>query len=204
MQDEYQTLASENQFEIKVKGSRFIATGREVESKEQAETYLKKLSKKFYDATHNCFAYIIGFGAEQEIIFRYSDDGEPSGTAGQPIYNIIKGDNITNAIIVVTRYYGGTKLGTGGLIRAYGDAAKELLANTPKSLRIIKKEIGIEYDYDLTSQIMHQIQVYNADIIDNEYDNKARTFVKIRANDLERFERDMILKSHGQAKILKK
>lgn len=119
---QYKTIGKDSEAMIIEKKSKFIATVYKVESPEEAETYLAQLRKKYYDATHNCFAYQIG---ENNEFQKSSDDGEPQGTAGKPILEVLKGEEIKNTLICVTRYFGGTLLGTGGLVRAYGKAAKE-------------------------------------------------------------------------------
>lgn len=122
MLDSYKTISHTGTIELIEKKSRFIATVVEVNSQEEADMQLQKLKKTYYDAAHNCFAYQIG---ETNEIQRFSDDGEPQGTAGKPILDILKNEDIKNTLICVTRYFGGTLLGTGGLVRAYGRAAKE-------------------------------------------------------------------------------
>jgi uncharacterized YigZ family protein len=122
MLDNYKTISHEAQIELIEKKSRFIATVLEAPTQEAVDTALLRLKKTYYNAAHNCFAYQIG---EHNEIQRASDDGEPSGTAGKPILDVLKGEEIKNTLIVVTRYFGGTLLGTGGLVRAYGKAAKE-------------------------------------------------------------------------------
>ena len=120
MEDTYLTLREGAEAQIKVKGSRFLAEAVPVADEAVAEAALATIRKREYNATHHCTAYRIGPAAD---LFRFNDDGEPSGTAGQPILRQIEGRELTNTLVVVTRYYGGTKLGTGGLIRAYGEAA---------------------------------------------------------------------------------
>lgn len=119
---QYKTISKDSEAMIIEKKSKFIATVYKVESPIEAENYLVQLRKKYYDATHNCFAYQIG---ENNEFQKASDDGEPQGTAGKPILEVLKGEEIKNTLICVTRYFGGTLLGTGGLVRAYGKAAKE-------------------------------------------------------------------------------
>lgn len=118
----FKTIAQAGETVIIEKKSKFIATVYPVQTVEEADLYMQQLRKKYYDATHNCFAYQIG---EHNEFQRSSDDGEPQGTAGKPILEVLKGEQIKNTLICVTRYFGGTLLGTGGLVRAYGKAAKE-------------------------------------------------------------------------------
>ncbi len=130
------------------KKSRFIANVVPVSSEEEAEEFIESMKKKYWDARHNCYAYIIG---ERGEIKRFSDDGEPGGTAGKPILEVLAGEGITNAAIVVTRYFGGTLLGTGGLVRAYGAAAKEGLSASAVINKIPGMRLSITTDY--TGQI---------------------------------------------------
>ena len=118
----YKTIATSETVEIIEKKSKFIAHVFPVQTQEEAEGHIQKLKKQYWDAAHNCYAYQLG---EKSEIQRFSDDGEPQGTAGKPILEVLKGENLTNVLVVVTRYFGGTLLGTGGLVRAYGRTAKE-------------------------------------------------------------------------------
>ena len=124
MSDTYLTIGGYARAEIKIKGSRFIAEAMPVARVEAAEKEIAAVCKREFNATHHCTAYRIGPNGD---VFRYNDDGEPSGTAGIPILRQIDGRSLTDTLVVVTRYFGGTKLGTGGLIRAYGDAARQVL-----------------------------------------------------------------------------
>ena len=120
MKEAYTTLAREAEAEIMEKRSRFIATVKPVETEAEALAFLEGLRKTYWDATHNVYAYIL----EENNIMRYSDDGEPSGTAGLPVLDMLKKEGLTNLIVVVTRYFGGILLGTGGLVHAYSKSAK--------------------------------------------------------------------------------
>ncbi len=128
--DSYCTIASLERAEIAIKSSRFIASAASVATKEEALAYLQDIRKEFYDATHNCYAYRLGMGG---LNFRFSDDGEPSGTAGRPILFALQKVDISDAVLVVTRYYGGTKLGVGPLARAYAEAAANVLTLCKRS-----------------------------------------------------------------------
>lgn len=120
--DKYYIVSKGGEGEITEKKSRFIAHVLPVESEEEALLQIENIKKKYWDARHNCFAFIMGKNNE---IQRFSDDGEPQGTAGKPILEVLMGENLRNTLIVVTRYFGGTLLGTGGLVRAYGLSSKE-------------------------------------------------------------------------------
>lgn len=149
--DIYYTINKPNVVEISVKGSRFIAFLNHADSADAAERYLHEIRKKYHDATHHCFAYVTGTGPERHE--RFSDDGEPSGSAGRPIMNAVTAGNITDVICVVVRYFGGTKLGVGGLGRAYGDSARAVIENTPTVKKVIRSEIVLQFPYDLTGTI---------------------------------------------------
>lgn len=143
---EFVTIKENTQAEITEKKSKFIANIIKVENKKEAEEKIIELKKKYYDAKHNCIAYRIK--EDQGVIEKASDDGEPQGTAGQPILNILQKNNLCNILVVVTRYFGGILLGTGGLVRAYSEATTKALE---KSIRVrnilgIKMEVILEYN----------------------------------------------------------
>ena len=133
------------QGEIVEKKSRFIATVLPIDTEEEALQYIEKIKKKYWDARHNCFAFVIGSNNE---IQRFSDDGEPQGTAGKPILETLLNENLHNTLIVVTRYFGGTLLGTGGLVRAYGQSSKEGIRNSviQKVCEVISFKLTVDYN----------------------------------------------------------
>ena len=144
--------------EIVEKKSRFIANIFYVKNVEEAEQKLSEVKKKYYDAKHNCFAYIIGLNGEQ---VKSSDDGEPQGTAGHPMLDILKGNEITNCLAVVTRYFGGTLLGTGGLVRAYSDSLKAAISLAKLSDIKEAYEVNFDVSYDDYGKVEKLIQNYN-------------------------------------------
>lgn len=150
----YRTILGEAEHEIVIKKSRFIGHVKPVNSENEAQEFVEKIKKKYFNARHNVPVYVIGHKYELQ---RYSDDGEPSGTAGVPILEMLKKENITNVAIVITRYFGGVKLGTGGLVRAYTQSAKETLLK----IGIVDVEeytlLGIECDYNLHGKIQNHI-----------------------------------------------
>lgn len=150
----YTTLAQEAETEIEVLRSRFIASGREVISAIEAEAFLAQIRKRYPDATHHCFAFKV---AGPPVVDRFSDDGEPSGTAGKPIYTVLE-HHVHNAIIVVTRYFGGTKLGKGGLVKAYTEAAKALLEVAGSVEREHEIWLQLDYAYTLGGSLEHFFQ----------------------------------------------
>ena len=158
-QDFYYTVSGSASREIKVKGSRFIATLEAVAERTAAESFIRNIRKIYHDASHNGFAYRI-----DDSVYRYSDDGEPSGTAGKPILDMIDKYRLMKTALVVTRYFGGTKLGTGGLIRAYSSSAESLIENTGRVKKPNFKSLHIRYPYEMTSKIQHLVQRYNGRI----------------------------------------
>lgn len=153
--DYYTTLATRGFYETKIKGSKFIGFAYPILDKINADEIIENHRKEYYDATHNCFAYLINGGSE---IFRYSDDGEPSGTAGRPIYQAIKHFNYRNVLVIVTRYFGGAKLGVGPLSRAYYDTAYAVLNSTPTKIVYIAKTLEITFDYTYVSAIKRHLE----------------------------------------------
>lgn len=188
-------------FEIKEKGSRFISQCFSVRSKEAADDIVKKLWKEHYNCTHICYAYLIGEGKIE--LFRYNDDGEPSGTAGLPIYNEILRKELFNVLVTSVRYYGGVNLGTGGLARTYGLSARTVLDNVSPVLVEIKSPVTIEVPYDLTGLAMNTInRMSKIEIISKSYnDSGAVISVNIPVASVEKFKSDIIEKSAGKISI---
>jgi uncharacterized YigZ family protein len=175
--DSYFTLASPGEHEIKIKGSRFIALGYPVESEKGALAILEEVRKKEHAATHHCFAYRIGTEREK---FKYSDDGEPSGTAGRPIYQTITGRDLKNVLVIVVRYYGGTKLGTGGLIRAYSQAAAEMLDGSEVIETLICDRLSFDIGFSHYDRVMRIISQGEYRIIKQDFAEKVSLEVEIR------------------------
>ncbi|MCP4714059.1 MAG: hypothetical protein GY868_02995, partial [Deltaproteobacteria bacterium] len=201
IRDTYQVLGGQARYESKIKGSRFIASGNEIVDSEAAEHILKTLHRKFHDATHNCYAYRLGYGSQDTIITHQSDDGEPTGTAGAPILQALAGAGLTNSIIVVTRYFGGTKLGTGGLARAYSEAAHKLIAEAGTAQRILYAQLTVTYSFDLTSPVMHCLTTHGARIINTTYTDQPIISAEIRLRNKQALMEDLIGRTNGQAVI---
>lgn len=193
----YFTIEDDAEFEIeKIKGSRFIGRLYHVTTKEEAEEKLLAVKKKFYDATHNCFAYITG--RNENKITRYSDDGEPSGTAGKPIMAVLEGSGLTDVLCVVTRYYGGTKLGTGGLIRAYGDGAKGVLEVAKVKTVELCDKLKFYYEYDYTNLVMNMLSAYECKVESEDYTDGVTVVVKINEAFSDKFIEEIFDKSNGK------
>lgn len=198
MIDEIKTIQKPHKTEIKIKNSRFIGFAFEAKEISVFDEELKKIRKEHYLANHNCFAYRIGNEGEK---FRYSDDGEPSGTAGKPIFTVLENSGLTNLGLIVTRYFGGTKLGTGGLIKAYTESAKITLESAKIKTEILYQKLEIEFDYDLTSVVMRTLENFSAKINDTFYSNNVRIHAGIRLNSAEEFSRNLQEKCLGKVQI---
>ncbi len=166
MTDKYNTIISAGQDEIIEKKSRFIGYAFPVTSEEEACEYIEKIRKKHYDARHNCFAFAIG---SENTLYRFSDDGEPQGTAGKPILEVITGQQVVDICIVVTRYFGGTLLGTGGLVRAYTEAAKLALADAGVQTMELVKVVHITASYNDSGKIQYLLNSNKLHIADTVY-----------------------------------
>ncbi len=194
--EKYITVAKNTEIEIeKIKGSRFVGRLYGIKDREEAESDLEKIRKMFHDATHNCFAYTAGIGGN--IYTRSSDDGEPSGTAGRPMLSVLEGSGLSNALLVVTRYYGGTNLGTGGLIRAYTEAAKEVIEASEKVTIEIKGKIKFSYNYDQTSMVMSLMNKYEGGIISESFTDRPEAVVSINRGFIENFIKEIFDRSSG-------
>lgn len=185
--------------EIVEKKSRFIANLFFVESVEDAEEKIKFMKKKYYDAKHNCFAYIIN--CNNETIKKSSDDGEPSGTAGSPMLEILEKGNLANILIVVTRYFGGILLGTGGLVRAYSEALKRALTHATFATQEHGYELSLMFNYADYDNFRYYCGKNNIKIIENQYMELVKC--KVELNDYEKNRLEDDFKTQNNLKIVK-
>jgi uncharacterized YigZ family protein len=176
--DEYLSVAGKFQSQLKVDRSLFIGSVAPVESEDAAKDFISKMQETYRDATHNCYAYRIGMG--QNPLEYYSDAGEPSGTAGRPILNAIKSKELTNIVLVVTRYFGGKKLGVRGLIEAYGGTATQVIEEAGIATRVIEKEVSLTCDYKDLDRIMYLLSKHQGRIIESDYGQRAHLKIKVR------------------------
>ncbi len=198
--DEFLTIEQQQAAEIKVKGSTFVGTAGPVNTEQQAADFIQQVSQKFYNATHHCYAYQIGLNPS--IIFRMSDAGEPAGTAGVPIFNVIKGKQLTNLAVVVSRYFGGTKLGKGGLSRAYSECTQKVLEGCSIIKKHVYQTLRLEFDYQLTNPVMRAISSFHATIHESSYDQSARLTISLRKSMVENFKLNLIELTSGKISIL--
>lgn len=172
----YKIVYESGMAEITEKKSRFIANVAPVCSEEEAAAFIESVRKKYYDARHNCSAFVIGRNRE---LTRCSDDGEPSGTAGRPILEVLNGEELTDTIIVVTRYFGGTLLGTGGLVRAYTEAAKAGLSNAGIAIMRYGTSISVKTDYTDLGRIQYLLGNKEIPILESRYTDKVELIVRV-------------------------
>lgn len=200
MTDEYLTIKEYAESSLKIKGSKFIGHVYPVSSRDVAESKIKTLREEYYDATHHCSAFRIGLG--DQAIYHYDDDGEPSGTAGKPIYQAITGAEITNTLIIVTRYFGGTKLGTGGLIRAYGETAQNTIKSATLVRRILQESLSLQTTYEDISHVMRVIDQFDASIAAQDYGEEINFTIRVRQSGMDEFKQQLIDQTAGRV-ILK-
>ena len=200
MLDKYKVVYKGGQDEIIEKKSRFIATVAPVESEEEALAFIEAMKKKYWDARHNCFAYVIG---ERGQLARCSDDGEPGGTAGKPILEVMSGSGIHNIVVVVTRYFGGTLLGTGGLIRAYTKSTQEGI----KESMVIEKCLGVMLsltcDYTTSGKIQYLTATEHIPVLDTVYTDNVTFEMIVPVEEVGSVEKKFMEASMGKA-VLKK
>ena len=200
MSEKYKIVYRPGQGEIVEKKSRFIAHVQPVGSEEEALEFIGKIKKKYWDARHNCYAYTAGPHRE---VTRCSDDGEPSGTAGRPILDVLVGSGLYDAVIVVTRYFGGVLLGTGGLVRAYSSAAREGLAQSV----IIEKQEGAIYqigtDYQGLGKIQYQAGEQNIPIMQADYGENVKLELVLTQEQEGHFFQGITEATGGKAQIQK-
>ena len=180
--EKYNTIESECSDEIVVKKSRFIGTIYHVETEEEAVEIIAQCKKKYWDARHNCYAYILG---EDSGLMRFSDDGEPSGTAGKPILEVLKGRGLTYTLAVVTRYFGGVLLGTGGLVRAYTDATVAGIDAGVTLTMCYQQKLAITVDYNSVGKVQYTLNSLDSKILDEQYGQDVRIECAVTFNEVD-------------------
>jgi uncharacterized YigZ family protein len=171
-----------------------------VSRREEADNFIREISRKHHDATHACFAYRIGIGGDS--FFRYSDAGEPAGTAGKPILDAIDGKKLTNTVCAVIRYFGGTKLGTGGLARAYGQCAVSALEKGGVKEQTITIPVTIAFQYDLTGIVMVVVSRFGCHVEDTQYGSETVICLHVQRSSLSAFKRELTDLSAGKVRFL--
>ena len=182
-EDEYKTIAQFSEGLYKEKGSRFISHAIPVNSLQEVKEQLEQVRKKFHDARHHCYAYRLGF---DKSVMRFNDNGEPSGTAGKPIYGQIVSSDLTNILIIVTRYFGGIKLGTSGLIQAYRSAARDALEHAEIVVRRVFDQYEIEFDYTRMNEVMHLLKEEKLEQTNQDFSEHCKVVFNVRKKDSSR------------------
>lgn len=194
----YKTIFKYGEDEITINKSRFIGYAMPIETESDALEFIEKIKKKHKDASHNVYAYVVG---ENSNIQRFSDDGEPSGTAGIPALEVIKKENLRNVVVVVTRYFGGTKLGAGGLIRAYTKGCKIGLETANIIDMVEHLKIKVSIDYTAYGKIENHLINSEYIVEDTVFDEKVNIFVYVNSDDREKFYKEIMNLTSGEAEI---
>ncbi|MDO4261087.1 MAG: YigZ family protein [Eubacteriales bacterium] len=198
MTEQYDTVYRGGQGEIVEKKSRFIATVRPVGTEEEALAFVEEMRKKYWDARHNCWAYVLG---ERQELMRCSDDGEPSQTAGKPMMDVLTGAGLTDTAVVVTRYFGGTLLGTGGLVRAYSAAVREGLKDSLVITKYRGTRLTVETDYNDLGRLQYLFGQRGLRLLDASYTDKVSFSVLAKASEADRIKNEVTEAVGGRAKL---
>lgn len=183
MKDAYYTLAEPAKGFYKEKGSKFIAHLAPIESEEEALLFLEDIKKQYYDARHHCYAWLLDPEGET---FRANDDGEPAHSAGTPIYNQLRSSEVTEVMAIVVRYFGGTKLGVSGLIRAYKAATADALENATRKEVILTQPVSLHFSYELMSVVMRTVKAQNLNVTEQDFRESCRLVLAVRLSEIER------------------
>ncbi len=194
--EQIKTIKNFQTLSLKEKGSEFLATVYPIDSEESALDRLNEIKKKYYDATHHCYAYKLKNGET-----KYSDDGEPNGTAGIRILNAIEHFDLHDVLMIVVRYFGGTKLGVGPLGKAYYNASIDVLNVSEIVLQTLYHKLLIEVDFNFISHVHRVINHYSAIVADSEYSNNAKFICWIKSKDQEKIDTELINLTNGQILI---
>ncbi len=192
--DHYDTINSNSEGLYKEKGSKFIAYAFPCKTTENFVKLIEQIKEKHPKSKHVCYAYRFGLNGTQ---FRYNDDGEPSGIAGKPIYNELLSQNLSDILVAVVRYFGGTKLGATGLIRAYRAAARDSLINTEKITQYINSRMSIIYPIELIGQLYQITKKYDISIVESHYEPKPKMIIECRNSIVEFVTKTIIANMHG-------
>jgi uncharacterized YigZ family protein len=195
MMTRYPIPAEETRIEIRVANSRFIATLAPVFSVEEAKAFIQRIKAEFADASHNVPAYVVGYGPS--VTAHCNDDGEPSGTAGRPALAVLQGSGLGDAAVVVTRYFGGTKLGTGGLVRAYGDAVRAVLEAAPRAEKVPTHTVMVVMPYNLFEQVKLLVEAHNGRILDDTFAADITLAIQFAVEQFPAFQDALRELSHG-------
>lgn len=197
--DQFQTIAKPVEASLRIKASKFIGYAVPAGTPDRFKEILQLRTKEYHDATHNCWAYrIVG---NERVNHASSDAGEPSGTAGKPILSVIEGRDLVNVGVIVTRYFGGTKLGTGGLARAYADCANLTLDAANVVTKVITDKISFHFLYDYMNVVMRTIDRYEGTIVSSQYGEDADLVISIPRSQIDSFKTELTNACHGNIRF---
>ena len=197
----YRVVRKTGSAQIEEKKSRFIADVFAVSTQQEAEEQINLITKKYWDARHHCYAYVLG---SQSEIVRCSDNGEPSGTAGKPILEVITGEHLTNTLIVVTRYFGGVLLGTGGLVRAYTQAAQAGISAVEKGWMAYAEKLTVQVEYNQVNAIQYYFKQEEITVQEQRYAEKVEYDIIVIKAQVSDVRKKIAQLTDGQAKIFEK
>lgn len=195
MLQKYRTIKEDNQHEVEIKKSRFICFLKRIETEEEAKAFIQQIKKEHWKANHNCSAFVLG---DHHEIQRSSDDGEPSGTAGVPMLEVLKKNDLINVCAVVTRYFGGTKLGAGGLIRAYSGSVAQAIVHTGIVEGRLQQEVFVQLDYSNWGKMENFIANENLAVKDTQFTDRVIVTCMVDENQVDDFEAQVTDLLNGQ------
>ncbi|MFQ5613296.1 MAG: YigZ family protein [Anaerolineae bacterium] len=196
MTNRYPIPAGRHRIELVIQRSRFIATADYTSSVTEARDFVAEMRREFSDATHNVYAFAVGFGAS--VTHGMSDDGEPPGTAGRPALAVVQGSGLGDVCLVITRYFGGVKLGTGGLVKAYTEAAQTVLAEMPRTVKTERKTVAVTVPYGLYELCRRLVESCEGDILSEEFAVEVSLVINFRLDRLEAFTTALAEATSGQ------
>lgn len=194
----YPIPSARHRVEQVIDRSRFICTVAPVSTVDEAQTFVREVQREFADATHNCWAYVVGAPGSSDRI-GLSDDGEPHGTAGRPMFTVLQHADVGDVAAVVTRYYGGIKLGTGGLVKAYSGAVQQALESLPRAMRVTRVELVVRVGYAAIAAVQQLLPTFEADVIDETFGVDVRFHLRCPAEHDEGLRRALQDATRGQA-----
>ena len=195
MLQKYRTIKEDNQHEVEIKKSRFICFLKRIETEEEAKAFIQQIKKEHWKANHNCSAFVLG---DHHEIQRSSDDGEPSGTAGVPMLEVLKKNDLINVCAVVTRYFGGTKLGAGGLIRAYSGSVAQAIVHTGIVEGRLQQEVFVQLDHSNWGKMENFIASENLAVKDTQFTDRVVVICMVDENQVDDFEAQVTDLLNGQ------
>ena len=197
--DEYVTVKGRGTHVTKVRGSRFLASVAPASSEEEAQEFVTQVCREHHQATHNCYAYRVGLG--DLVVQRHSDAGEPAGTAGKPILEAIQDHQLTNAVVVVSRYFGGTKLGKGGLARAYKESAVSALEGAGLVTAVVTDDFPVSFPYRLTREVERLLKKHHARTVEGKYGQIVSLTLRVRRGHSDGLRKELAVIGAGQVEI---